>query len=249
MKWYITRLFLSVFVIMNLPNTWAQDFMPAHVLQLDQLFSHHIILVEKSTHTLHLFENQKGFPKLVKSFQIATGKIKGNKFNEGDHKTTEGIYQLGEFLSKEQLHAMYQSKDAKIYGAGAFTMNYPNEIDRRRGKTGGGIWLHSTDDDSRVNKGLDSRGCVVVVDNDLKDLSQYIDLQHTSVIIVQDISYLKKNTWEKNRKEALLAVETWATSWKNKDFNTYIEQYNKAEFKHPIKGRYNEFKAYKKTLF
>ena len=77
---------------------------------------------EKSTHTLHLFENQNGFPKLIKTFQIATGKIKGNKYNEGDHKTPEGIYQLGEFLSKEQLHSMYQAKDAKIYGAGAFTM-------------------------------------------------------------------------------------------------------------------------------
>ncbi len=49
-------------------------------------------------------------------------------------------------------------------------MNYPNPIDQRLKKTGGGIWLHSTNDETRIEKGLDSRGCVVAANNDLKEI-------------------------------------------------------------------------------
>src|SRR5690606_35169734 len=108
-------------------QVWSQDtaFLPANVLMLDDKFTHHVILVEKATHKLYLYENNGSMPKLVKTFSTATGKFKGNKFREGDRKTPEGIYTLNDFLSKEQLFRMH-GKYAEIYGSGAFPMDYPN---------------------------------------------------------------------------------------------------------------------------
>jgi murein L,D-transpeptidase YafK len=240
MKWLYTLVFLSSVAFAEMHSS--------NLIQLDHVFSHHVMVVEKSTHTLFLYENNKGKPKLVKTFQIATGKIKGNKQNEGDHKTPEGIYQLGDFYSSDWLKSQYKDQ-ANMYGAGAFTLNYPNEIDRRNGKNGGGIWLHSTDDDSRINKGLDSRGCVVVVDRDLKELAKYIDLQHTPMIITQDHQFVSTSSFEKNKNEIAKAIDDWAQGWKEKDFQKYINQYSEEDFVHPSKGRFHAFKAYKKSLF
>ena len=225
-----------------------ESFYPSNILMMDEKFAHHVLLVEKATHKLHVYENAASEPRLVKTFNMATGKFKGDKSTNGDHKTPEGIYTIYEFLSKEELlkrHGNY----AKIYGSGAFPMDYPNFIDERAKKTGGGIWLHSTDDDNRISKGLDSRGCVVVQNQDLKDISQFIELDHTPIIVVQDVHFLSKTTWERNRKDINDAVQKWSTAWQKKDFDTYINSYDKDQFYDKKHGSYNGYKNYKKAVF
>jgi murein L,D-transpeptidase YafK len=241
----LTALYLSAFVGAVMADS---SYLPANILMLDEKFSHHVILVEKSTHKLHIYRNEGTYPKLLKTFSTATGKFKGNKSVEGDHKTPEGIYTIYDFLSKEELFRRHGDY-AKIYGSGAFPMDYPNFMDMREGKTGNGIWLHSTDDDNRISKGLDSRGCVVVQNADLREISQYIDLKNTPIIVVQDIFYLAKPTWDNNRKELFDAVSRWATAWKNKDFKTYIESYDAQRFWDKSRGGYASYKTYKQAVF
>lgn len=241
-------MFLTCFLTLFIGKLWAQDFYPSNILMMDDKFAHHIILVEKATHKLHLYENSAGMPKLIKTFNTATGKFKGDKLINGDHKTPEGIYTIYEFLSKEELLRRH-GKYAEIYGAGAFPMDYPNFMDERAGKTGGGIWLHSTDDDNRIYKGLDSKGCVVLQNADLKDISQFIQLDHTPIIVVQDILYLSKLTWERNRQDLSDAVSKWAKAWQTKDFDTYISSYDPQRFHDRSKGGYASYKAYKKAVF
>lgn len=224
------------------------NYLPSNILMLDDKFSHHVLLVEKATHKLHLYENSGSYPKLVKTFSTATGKFKGDKSISGDHKTPEGIYTIYDFLSKQELLKRH-GKYAEIYGSGAFPMDYPNFIDRREGKTGGGIWLHSTDDDNRISKGLDSRGCVVVQNQDLKDISQFVELNHTPIIVVQDIFYLSQSTWDRNRKELNDSVQKWARAWQTKDFETYINSYDQNRFHDKKHGNYNSYKSYKKAVF
>lgn len=224
------------------------DYLPSVIYQLDDYFSHHIVVVEKSTHRLFLFKNEAGVPRLINTYPIATGKNAGNKTDNGDHKTPEGIYQLTEFLPKETLMHRF-GEEGKIYGAGAFVLNYPNAMDAKENKTGGGIWLHSTHDESRISKGLDSRGCVVVANNDLKDISQYIDLKHTSMVIVQDINYYKKNTWQVNRNDILTMIQSWYTAWKEKDFQSYISYYHPQEYSDSSRKNYASFKEYKRAVF
>ncbi len=241
----ITWVFLTTFI--NHVSA-EENFYPSNILMMDQKFSHHVILVEKATHKLHLFENKNSTPKLIKTFSTATGKFKGDKTVTGDHKTPEGIYTIYDFLSKEELLRRH-GKYAEIYGSGAFPMDYPNFIDVKEGKGGGGIWLHSTDDDNRISKGLDSRGCVVVQNQDLKDISQFIELNHTPIIVVQDIFYLSKTTWERNRKDLSEAVQKWAIAWQNKDFSNYISAYDPTKFYDRKHGNYENYKTYKKAVF
>ena len=226
----------------------ASEFMPSTIYKLDKKFNHHVLVVEKSTHSLYLYKNTEGTPDLIKKFKIMTGKFTGNKRIQGDKKTPEGIYFFQKFHSSEFLLNKYGDY-GKIYGAGAFTTNYPNEIDRRLGKTGSGIWLHSSDDDGRISLGQDSRGCVVAINKDLREISQYIDLAHTPVVITQDLHFQTKENWEKNKKDILATINTWSKAWQEKDFDKYINSYSKSDFIHNRRGRYNKFKVYKRAVF
>lgn len=242
----LTWTILTSFI--GLSHAQEASFYPANILMMDDKFSHHVLLVEKSTHKLYLYENSNTHPKLLHTFSAATGKYKGDKFVSGDHKTPEGIYTISSFLSKEELLRRH-GKYAEIYGSGAFPMDYPNFIDKREKKTGGGIWLHSTDDDNRVSKGLDSRGCVVLKNQDLKDVSQYVHLDHTPIIVVQDVFFLSKNSWEKNRKELSDVIQDWSKAWQEKDFNKYIGSYDEQNFYDRKKGGFNSYRNYKKAVF
>lgn len=240
--------FITLCLTVFIGNALADEFLPSNILMMDKKFAHHVILVEKTTHKAFLYENTETYPRLVKTYNSVTGKFKGDKANEGDHKTPEGIYTIYEFLSKEELLKRH-GKYAEIYGSGAFPMDYPNFIDHREGKKGGGIWLHSTDDDNRIAKGLDSRGCVVLGNADLREISQYIELQHTPIIVVQDVFWLSKNSWERNRKDIADTVNKWSKSWQEKNFDGYISTYDQNTFFDNSKGNYHAYKAYKKAVF
>jgi murein L,D-transpeptidase YafK len=232
----------------GLPNG-SSKVLPAFAYQLDGQFTHHLLVAEKSTHKLHLFENREGVPRYIKSFDAATGKRKGDKYVQGDLKTPEGIYDFTEFIPNGDLVKKYGEKQAAIYGAGAFVMNYPNPIDQMYGKSGGGIWLHSTNDDSRVNKGLDSRGCVVVVDDHLKEVSKFLELQKTPIIVIQDLKYIPESNGEKDKSEILGLVESWRNAWENENLKQYTSHYHQTKFKDPVRGSYDSFKDYKKKVF
>ncbi len=235
-------------LLMSSTLVFSQDYIPSAILQLDEKFNHHTIIVEKNTHSLFLY-NYDGtqFPKLIKEFKVATGKIIGNKEIQGDKKTPEGVYTFKRFHSSNELIEKY-GKTGLIYGAGAFTMSYPNVIDYREKKTGGGIWLHSTDDDLRINKGLDSRGCVVAMNDNLKEISKYIQLGNTSTVIVQDLNFLSKKNWLKKKNYIMKTVRTWMSAWQNKDFEAYINSYSKEEFL-SSKGNFYGYRKYKRAVF
>jgi murein L,D-transpeptidase YafK len=237
-----------VFIFISIEHLQATDFLPESIYQLDNRFTHHILLVEKSTHTLYLYQNQENKPKLIKTYKVATGKRTGNKRFQGDKKTPEGIYFFKKFRSAAELVKNY-GNTALIYGAGAFTMDYPNFIDKKEGKTGSGIWLHSTDDDARISKGLDSKGCVVLTDADIKDISKYIDIKNTPIIVTQNLHFLTEESWLRNKSEISKVIAAWGKAWKTKDFRNYIAQYSKTHFESKTKGNFYAFKNYKKRIF
>lgn len=236
-------------LLVNSPDSIIANHLkyPSNLLHLDDKLSHHVIVVEKSTHRLHLFYNEGSYPKYLKSYIITTGLSEGDKNYQGDHKTPEGIYQLIEFLPEKLLLDRY-GDNGKQYGAGAFVMTYPNPIDHLNRKTGGGIWLHSTDDESRILKGLDSRGCVVMGNQDLKDISKYIELPFTSIIIVHDLQFLRKETWEKNRIGLKEVVGQWLKAWQEKDFKSYISYYHNKYFD-SFRKSLSKFRSYKRAVF
>lgn len=225
----------------------AENFKPFNILKTDNYFAHHVLVVEKSTHQLHLFETNNEEIKLLKTYQIATGKKSGDKFKEGDFKTPEGIYFFNNFQNKQQLLAKI-GNEAKIYGAGAFFTDYPNEIDQIFNKKGSGIWLHSTNDETRIEKGLDSRGCAVMVNSDLKEVSKYIELNKTPFIITQRLDWLSNDSYKASQEELVNFVNSWKDAWMSKNIDQYVSHYEPNKFK-DAKGNFAKYKEYKTAVF
>ena len=226
----------------------AKTFYPAPIIQMDNFFSHHVIVAEKSTHLLYLFKNNNGVPELVKTFLMASGKKAGDKIFQGDHRTPEGIYEFTQFLTHEDLIKRH-GKQGEIYGVGAFVMNYPNPIDRRNNKTGGGIWLHSTNDETRIEKGLDSRGCLVAANKHLIEISKYIELYKTKVLVVHNLNWMNQKTWETRRAKLKEMILNWKNAWESEDLKKYIGSYHPTKFHDSTRGNLTQFRAYKRAVF
>ena len=244
---FSTLSLLILFSLLVVSPSHSSTYHPTPLLQLDDHFSHHIIIAEKSTHTLHLYRNDKGKPIHLKSYKMATGKKPGNKISQGDHRTPEGIYFFTDFIAREKLLKQY-GKEGEIYGVGAFVTDYPNPIDRLNKKTGYGIWLHSTNDETRIEKGLDSRGCVVTSNQHLIDISSYIELHRTLLIIVQNLTYLEEKVWYQAREKLQTTLQKWLDAWRSKNINQYFSHYHK-NFQDPKRGSLKQFKSYKKNVF
>jgi murein L,D-transpeptidase YafK len=238
----------SLFFTLVTTSGAEEQFYPEALLKLDKHFSHHVLIAEKSTHMLHLYQNLDGKPKFIKTFQVATGKKAGDKIFQGDFRTPEGIFHFTDFLTYDDLIARH-GKAGEIYGVGAFVMNYPNPMDLRAGKTGGGIWLHSTNDETRIEKGLDSRGCVVAKNDHLVEISKYVELNRTPIIVTQDRKFLPKASWQTMRASLETFVETWRTSWQEENLKKYISHYHPKEFLDNHRGEYKQFRRYKKAVF
>lgn len=221
---------------------------PQSLITLGDNFARHALIIEKSTHLLHVFSKIDQEINYLHSYRIATGKEEGDKQREGDMRTPEGIYSLTKFLSMDDLVRRKGVDDSKIYGIGAFVTNYPNLMDVREGKTGGGIWIHSTDDRGRILEQLSSKGCTVLVDNDLVDLSNYIDLKKTIVITNKKINFLNKNEWKSQQDSFVSLISNWKTSWQEKKFDNYISNYHPLKFKNK-KGDLKKYSEYKKSIF
>jgi len=135
------------------------------------------IVIDKSNHRLYVYKRQKNNlpPKLVDDFYISTGKKQGNKFKKGDLRTPEGVYFITSWIPDSRL--------PEKYGIGAFPVNYPNELDIQLGKTGYGIWLHGMQRSFYSRPPLDSEGCVVLSNIDLKKIQHQLVPGKTPVVI------------------------------------------------------------------
>ncbi len=97
-------------------------------------------------------------PGSVREYVCTTGKGKGDKQLRGDLKTPEGIY----FITGKR-----RGLDFEEYGGEAYMLDYPNPVDRQRGKTGSGIWVHSR---GRSITPFESRGCIVLNLGDIRKI-------------------------------------------------------------------------------
>jgi len=177
------------------------------------------ILVDKSAHRLYLYRwnEHSSRPHLVRNFYVSTGKLEGNKQIRGDLKTPEGVYFITRHIPDEQL--------PEKYGIGAFPMNYPNELDRRLGKTGYGIWLHGTERAFYSRPPLDSEGCVVLPNIDLSKVDDYLQPGKTPVIVTENIEWMDEQQWSGLHDGIMQAIERWRSDWESGDVDRYLSHY------------------------
>ncbi len=197
------------------------------------------VIVEKETQTLLLFRRTANGFELEKSYACSTGVKEGEKSTEGDHKTPEGIYLFKKVLPGSQLSA--------IYGKMAITLDYPNPFDRLEGKGGDGIWLHATNEPIRPYLPNKTRGCVVVSNNDIEELSKLITLNQTPLVIVSKLHYQAPAELENNETSLRNFLSQWRQNWENKAVNPYIAMYS-SRFRNGDQ-KLKAYKSYKEGVF
>lgn len=194
------------------------------------------ILVDKSSNTLNLTEYVDGEYKIIKTYHATLGQVKGDKEDENDLKTPEGIYTFKSLLTPPSLQ--------KKFGAMGFYMNFPNTFDQLAGRTGSGIMLHATDEPDRLKKNYDSQGCIVVNNDEIREIKPHIRLGLTPILVFSELTpeYMKPG------KDPQLKAffDEWIKAWENKDLNKYISEYH-SDFS--AKGKNKEaWKRYKAGL-
>lgn len=209
-------------------NPVDRDRVPVQLLGLNQQ-TRVALLVDKSRHRIYVYQQQadNAPPRLLKDFYISTGRAEGNKVNEGDLRTPEGVYFITSFIPDEKL--------PEKYGIGAFPTNYPNVLDQRLGKTGNGIWLHGTDRLYYSRPPLDSEGCVVLSNVDLAKIRDLIQPGITPVVIADKIDWVSEENWQTIRHDVLSSINQWREDWESLNVDRYLAHYSDAFWS----GRHN----------
>ena len=174
------------------------------------------VVVDTDKSTLYLFENVNGEPRYVSDFYISVGKKGADKVSEGDQRTPLGVYFVNSHLTKDKL--------TDFYGSDAYPLSYPNEWDKREGRDGHGIWLHGTPSDTYSRPPRASNGCVVLANNDLKDLGIHLQIGVTPVIIASKIDWSDEAD-RTERAELQKTIEQWRSDWASRNTEAYLTHY------------------------
>ncbi|MFU8838535.1 MAG: L,D-transpeptidase family protein [Thiohalomonadaceae bacterium] len=199
-------------------NSLPQGRLPSALLLMDEAV-HTALVVDKHNHRLYVYERgDDGLPHLLRDLYVSTGRANGNKNIEGDLRTPEGVYFITRHIPGSQL--------PDLYGYGAWPMNYPNEWDRRLGKTGHGIWLHGTEQIFYSRPPLDSEGCVVLPNIDLQSIKQYLHPGSTPIIVADQVEWLELAEWTNRRNGIQQAIAQWRDDWASNDTEAYLSHYS-----------------------
>ncbi len=147
------------------------------------------------------------------------GKNGPYKLKEVDKRTPLGVYHVTSKLSKEKL--------SDFYGAGAFPINYPNEWDKLLGRDGSGIWLHGTPLDTYSRPPRASDGCIVLANEDLLSLENYLQPGRTPVVIADRIEWTRPDDVASARADLSRQIELWRNDWESRNTDVYLTHYSK----------------------
>ncbi|MCK5348925.1 MAG: L,D-transpeptidase, partial [Desulfobacula sp.] len=173
------------------------------------------ILVEKSSQQAFLYSHVG--TKIIKKLQFScsTGEAYGNKEKSGDKKTPEGVY----FIKDK-----YEDKDlSPIYGKKAFPIDYPNFMDKVDNRSGNNIWLHGT---NKVLKAMDSNGCVAMVDDNILNISEYVAINETPVIIVNKLSMTDRDRLSSQNTMIQEWFDGWTDAINKGSYHDYLSLYD-----------------------
>ncbi len=191
------------------------NFTPEPIWQLDRS-QPYVVLVDADKSRLFVYKNENGAPKYDADFYVTIGKNGSEKKYAGDKRTPLGVY----FTSTK-----LPQKLADMYGDAAYPLSYPNEWDKRQGKTGSGIWLHGTSHDTYSRAPQSSDGCVVLSNQDLNTLSPILQQGNVPIIVAKGIEWLGANQMPKDRQALLDALENWRKDWESQETQAYLNHY------------------------
>ena len=178
-----------------------------------------LVLVEKNSRTLFHLRSVQGKLTLAKAYPCIVGKNIKDKEKTGDMATPEGIYFFVEFVPGSKL--------PKNYGMGAFVLNYPDFLDKKEGKTGDGVWLHGHDPKKRLDEVQSTKGCVVMDNDALRELSTVIKLGTTPIVIVDRLAFRSADNQKKVAQDIISFITAWQKAWEAVDMKKFLRFYSR----------------------
>lgn len=194
------------------------------------------LAIDKDNQRLFIFSKRSPL-KILADLSCATGQKPGDKLRRGDLKTPEGVYFVGRRLSG--------NLDFDLYGNLAFTLNFPNPVDRIKGKTGSGIWIHGR---GAPVTPRETKGCVALHLPDLQNIEKQLE-PGTPVTIAKSVSWNPGASDPNADMDALVKqVHRWAETWQNKS-DEFFSIYDPVKFKQAQRKSFAAFKNRKKRIF
>lgn len=204
---------ISIFLPFGSIGVAAGQIFPSAIIKLPE--NENAILVEKKTQTLFLYTADSNGPLVQFQVPCSTGEANGIKQKAGDKKTPEGVY----FLNDE-----YEDKYlSPIYGKKAFPTDYPNFIDKKTGKNGSAIWIHGT---NKELKPYDSNGCIALENSNILKLSEYVNLDATPVVLMEEIERVDKDILVGQEKDINHMLEQWIKAIETGSYHDYLSFYS-----------------------
>jgi L,D-transpeptidase YnhG len=202
----------------------AAGLIPSQFLTLSSQVRH-AIAVDASKSRLYLFENAPNGLKLLASYYVSVGKYGIGKAVEGDQRTPLGVYFISRTLAPKDLPTVYGKG---FYGDAALTLNYPNPLDIKRGKTGGGIWLHGTPPTEFARVPRASDGCVVLSNENLAKITKTAATKTTPVVIAESIHWVSPSVAKSALKDFSNVLQGWEEARSAGDPGKLLVYYDQA---------------------
>lgn len=172
-----------------------------------------ILICDKSESTLTLYRKDlNNSYSVTKEYSAYTGKVKGDKYEEGDLKTPVGVYNLTKKISKID----------SFYGPMAFVTSYPNIYDKYKGKNGSGIWIHGLPTEQERDEF--TKGCIAINNQNIECLDKNINIDKTLLIINETKSI--QNVSKETLSSLLSQLYKWRYAWLYNDIDTYLNLYS-----------------------
>ena len=139
----------------------------------------HAIAVDASRSRLYLFENRPTGLTLVADYYTSVGKAGISKMVQGDQRTPLGVYYV------------------------------TSHLDAKRGKTGGGIWLHGTPPSQFSRAPLSTDGCLVMSNPDLDHIIHTVEIGSTPVVIAPQLHWVDAGSVKAEGQPFQDALQAW----------------------------------------
>lgn len=179
----------------------------------------HALVADTGRARVYVYENANGTPRLIRDYYSTIGKHGFLKEREGDKKTPIGAYHVTSHIPVKKL--------PDLYGWGAFPISYPNEWDRRLGRTGFGIWIHGVPSNSYVRAPLASDGCLALANPEIAELAAWVQPGMTPVIISPQVEWLAPEAWRAEADAFGRQIDEWRRDWESRDTDRYLSHYSR----------------------
>ncbi len=170
-------------------------------------------VVDKTKKKLEVISYNGGITKKLFSSSVIVGK-NGDKLLEGDLKTPVGVYQLTRRFTPND----------RYLGPLAFSLSYPNLLDKLAKRNGGGIWIHGYPLDGQRTDELKTKGCVAMQNDTLMKFDDVVDHKKTLAFIYED---KRPEASAKDIAVIISGLLGWKKTWSESDIENYLKFYDK----------------------